>query len=102
MRVLEPVMAVRSLTQRDGSSLVIELGAPREFEDQSGWYCPYRIGGAGTKVKFAGGVDAVQAIQMVMVMVGSDLEKINKLAGRGLTWQGGQELGFPSPDRDPT
>jgi hypothetical protein len=63
--------------------------------------CPYQILGIGDeRVRSAGGVDEVQALQLAMGMIGSELYfKINRQHGGKLRWEGGKEgdLGFPVP-----
>jgi hypothetical protein len=63
--------------------------------------CPYQILGIGDeKVRSAGGVDEVQALQLVMEMIGSELYfKLNRKYGGKLRWEAGKEgdLGFPVP-----
>lgn len=63
--------------------------------------CPYQILGIGDeKVRSAGGVDEVQALQLAMGMIGSELYfKLNRHCGGKLRWEGGRDgdLGFPVP-----
>jgi len=97
------IIAVRVLEyveQGTKSSLVeVAIGKPRQFPDSTDYYVPYRIKGAGIeKLWFAGGVDAVQALQLVMVGIGSDLLVISRKLPGKLQWIGGDpgDLGFPS------
>jgi len=63
--------------------------------------CPYQILGIGDeRVRCAGGVDAVQALQLAMEMIGSELYfKLNRQHDGKLRWEAGKEgdLGFPVP-----
>jgi hypothetical protein len=92
------------LMNADGSEseVIVEIGRPRRFEDadegQEDCYAPYRISGGGICVElYAGGVDAVQALQLVMRIVGSDLEALGSSHEDRLTWlQEPAHLGFPA------
>jgi len=92
---LEPTIAVRSLTHPETGAVPVEIGAPRPFDDGTGWYCPYRIGGSGKRVRFAGGVDAVQALQLVMTMIGADIAAMNEAVHGTMKWGESFRLGFP-------
>jgi len=63
--------------------------------------CPYQILGTGDeKVRYAGGVDAVQALQLAMEKIGAELYfKLDRQLGGKLRWEAGQQgdLGFPLP-----
>jgi hypothetical protein len=63
--------------------------------------CPYQIIGIGDeKVRSASGIDEVQALQLAMEMIGSELYfKLNRNCGGNLRWEAGKNgnLGFPVP-----
>jgi hypothetical protein len=47
--------------------VVVTIGKPQPFEDGEDYFCPYSIEHAGQKkVSYAGGMDAVQALQLTM------------------------------------
>ncbi len=75
------------------------IGAPRPFEDATGYYCPFQIVGlASADVKYAAGIDAIQALQLVMPMIGATLQFLIQNSDSRLRWDGGKEgdFGFPS------
>lgn len=79
---------------------VVIIGKPRPFADSSGYYCPFQIRGLGSeKVKWAAGVDAVQAIELVMKAIGAELHVLNELHNGRLRWEADDtgDLGFPMP-----
>jgi hypothetical protein len=88
------------LLNADGSQeeILILIGKPQPSSDSIGFYCPFQITGVGTeKIKYAKGVDSVQALQSVMLLIGLDLEFLNETMGKRLRWDGDGEggLGFP-------
>jgi hypothetical protein len=95
------IIAARILRQAGDDSeneILVQIGKPCEFPDGKGYYCPYQITGLGVaKVRYAAGIDAVQALQLVMGIIGADLYSRNQSCGGKLRWEGGGDLGFPSP-----
>lgn len=96
------VIATRVLRVGDntGTEILVQIGKPCQFADGRGYYCPYQIVGLGdTKVRYGAGIDAVQALQLVMGIIGADLYSRNRSCGGELRWEGGEggDLGFPSP-----
>jgi Domain of unknown function (DUF6968) len=90
------------LTQDDGTrkTVVIKLGAPRQYPDSSDYYIPFQIVGTGSElVMCAGGIDGFQALQDVMIIIGAQLSSLNQSCGGRLAWEAGEEgdLGFPEP-----
>ena len=96
------VIATRRLHLLDDETreIFVLIGKPRQFPDSSDYYCPFQVTGIGSgKVKYAGGVDAIQAIQLAMGMIAAELDALNN-ANRGrLRWEGDERggLGFPLP-----
>ncbi|MGH9777992.1 MAG: DUF6968 family protein [Candidatus Acidiferrales bacterium] len=81
--------------------IVVKLGRPQPFPDDAydNWYCPFQVVGIGSEqVRYAGGVDAFQALQLVMRGVGIYLSSLNEEQGGRLRWldDEGTDLGFPS------
>ncbi|MEJ7623685.1 MAG: hypothetical protein WKF34_06800 [Pyrinomonadaceae bacterium] len=97
------VIASRSLTIKnaDGktSEFVVLIGKPCLTEGSSNFYAPYQFRGIGKEnVKYAAGVDTVQAIQLAMVMIGAELDAINSKTGNNIRWECRDEsgdFGFP-------
>jgi len=90
-----------SMTSRDGQqvAITVKLGKPVEFPEGSGYYAPFQITGIGSeKIKYAGGVDAIQAIQLAMKMVAATLNALQDQQAVELSWEAGDEgdLGFSS------
>ncbi len=85
---------------QDGSlrDVTALLGVPVRLPDSTDYSCPHQIRGAGSeRIRCSRGIDAFQAIQMAFLMLGADLDALNKeLAGR-LRWEGDEkeDLGFP-------
>lgn len=96
------VIAERELLLSKGGSgartVIVKLGMPRQFPDGTGYYAPFQVTGVGSeKVRYAGGIDAIQAIQLAMKMVGAYVSALTNEGG-DLRWEGGDngDLGFPS------
>ena len=88
------------LTEDDGTRRVvmIRLGKPRRFPDSSDYYVPFQITGIGSERVFcAGGIDAFQALQGLMPVIGAQLSALNASCGGRLRWEGDETgaLGFP-------
>lgn len=88
-----------SIKQPDGSrrDVTVKLGKPRKFPDSDDYYAPFQIVGIGSeKILRAGGVDAFQAIQGVMTVIGAQLAALEETVGERFTWiRADGELGFP-------
>ena len=85
---------------RDGqqTAVTVKLGKPVEFDDGTGYYAPFQITGLGPEqIKYAGGVDAIQAIQLAMKMIGASLNALRDEQSVELEWEAGDkgDLGFP-------
>ena len=105
------VIAERELyiQQPDGSrkTVTVRIGRPQRFPDPTeNYFVPYQILGVGSEgVHYAGGVDTVQALQLVMLIIGSHLSSINQESEEPIRWDGavGGDLGFPvyaSPEEE--
>jgi hypothetical protein len=100
---LDEVMATRGLQVlgEPGREVLVKLGRPRPAVDapESGeYFCPFQITGIGDeRVRYAAGVDAFQAIELTLKLIGAYLRRLNGEAGGKLRWgcdaNGG--LGFP-------
>ncbi len=96
------VIAVRELSfiSKAGSQdeLTVSIGKPQPFPDSESYFCPFQISGVGEeRIKYAAGIDAVQALQLVMAMIGADLKFLANELGGVVSWEGSDqgELGFP-------
>jgi len=98
---LGEIIATRNLEliESDGTTsvVVVEIGTPRHFPDSTDYLTPYKITGGGKeKVCYAGGVDSVQSIQLVMRMIKAELNELRSRVSGDLRWVGDDEggLGF--------
>jgi hypothetical protein len=101
---IEDVIAERRLylEGQPDTDIRIRVGRPQKAPSPTAdgfVLCPFQILGIGTeKVRCAGGVDAVQALQLVMEMIGAELHlKLNRQYSGKLRWEAGKQtdLGFP-------
>jgi uncharacterized protein DUF6968 len=99
---LGQVIAIREFGTIDGTASTrrvrVLIGKPELFPEGPGYYCPFQISGAGSEdIKYAVGIDSVQALQLAMVMIGATLEFRNQELGGILRWEGSSkgDLGFP-------
>jgi hypothetical protein len=66
----------------------VRMGAPRPLPDApyGDYYCPYQIVGVGTeKVRYAGGVDAIQALELALHILPTELDALRQ-EYPGLRW----------------
>jgi hypothetical protein len=93
---LGQVIATRDL-EFDGKSVRVSIGIPRPESGGTDYVCPYEISGPLTKKLFyAMGIDAFQALQLVMKSIDAELDVCAERKTGRLTWLGEQDLGFPS------
>src|SRR4030081_2369044 len=92
------VIATRELSISVGTTVTVLIGKPEKFPDSEDYYCPYQILGLGNqRVRYAGGIDAVQALELALKMIGTDLYTSKEVQAGELSWPGGKkgDLGFP-------
>lgn len=97
---LGAVIAERVLELRDGGEVRVRIGKPKPFPDDPNlnFYCPYQIVWVRSDgVRYAGGVDAIQAFSLALRMIGADLYTSEEYKTERLTWLGQRNLGFPVP-----
>jgi hypothetical protein len=105
LRALGPIVATRKLTDAKGRTVRVLIGKPRRYRGgHADYYCPFQINGIDNQIRYTGGVDAVQALQLAMKAIGNRLLETGLL----LRWDAGlgsDDLGFPGveargrPDR---
>lgn len=81
--------------------VIVEIGRPAKFPDGQDYYCPYRVVGLGNdRVRYAGGVDQVQALLLTLKKIGAELYTCAEYKSGKLYWleAGNNDLGFPTPD----
>lgn len=93
------VIAIRELDLLGGGKATVTIGKPEKFPDADDYYCPYQITGIKrSNVRYAGGVDAVQALELALKMIGVDLYTSDEARADALSWKGSSDkgdLGFP-------
>jgi len=101
---LGEVIATRVLHLIEGEGpsveeVVVKIGKPVPFPDGRHYICPFQITGMGDEeTRYAAGIDAVQALQLVMIPIGGYLVRLNQSCGGRLRWDGDEhgDLGFPT------
>src|SRR5260221_3164938 len=99
LRSVGTVIAHRKLTLSRTQTVTVNIGKPKKFRGGHDYYCPYRITGIGQeKIKYAGGVDPVQALHLALMKIGTELYTSKEAKAGRLRWDGGStkgDLGFP-------
>ncbi len=84
--------------------IIVRLGKPRIFpEGNPDYFCPFQILGLGEdEVRCVAGVDAFQAIQLVLIGIAAELHfHFRRKFGEALYWfEKGDNLGFAEPAQD--
>ena len=81
----EPI-AERTLVM-GADEVIVTIGKPRLFNDGADYFCPYLIAHLDQKkMSYAGGVDAVQALQLAMKKIGVELAHLAKTQNVPITW----------------
>jgi hypothetical protein len=95
------VIASRDLMLDGDQRVEILIGKPEPCSDGVDWYCPHQTLGIGSgKIRYAVGVDSVQALILGLSMVGAELYASEEYESGRLSWDGGARtgnLGFPVP-----
>jgi hypothetical protein len=75
------------------------VGVPKRFPDSVNYYCPFQIVALGDEeIRYAAGVDAIQALQLVMSMIGAILRYRSEQVAGNVRWEAGAregDFGFP-------
>ena len=95
------IIATRDLVLRDESGDVeipIRIHAPEKAEVD--WICRFEIGWPeGEGKRWAGGVDAVQALELALKMIGAEVYTSSHHQSGRLEWlESDRGYGFPVPD----
>jgi hypothetical protein len=78
------------------TQVLVRIGLP--YRDQHSFHCPFEITGIGERrLGYAVGVDAIQALELVMIMIGAKLEYLAQTNNGGLSLADGidDDPGFP-------
>ena len=93
------VIATRELTLDQTGKVTVAVGKPQPCPDGVDWYCPYEKLGIGSgHVKYAVGVDPVQALVLALAMLGAELYCSPEYEAGRLSWDCGAakgDLGLP-------
>ena len=97
---IESPLGIRTLVLDDHSEVTVIFGVPQPLsENETEFFCPYQILGLGTdSIRYAIGMDALQAIEYTMQHVGINLYTSEEARSGRLSWQYGRkkgDLGFP-------
>jgi hypothetical protein len=94
-------IASRDLTLDDKQTVSILIGKPEMLPGSDDWYCPHQTVGIGSgKVRYAIGVDPVQALVLSLSMLGAELYCSPEYEAGRLSWECGKvkgDLGLPVP-----
>jgi hypothetical protein len=107
MSTLDDVIATRTYDVLGAHGAVerqvhVRIGRPTQ-EPTGEWLCPYQITGLGfDRVFGALGMDAIQALQSVMVVIGGTLAGTTEAEEGRLRLDGFDDLGFPLPPEPPS
>jgi hypothetical protein len=94
-------MAVRSYVIKGPEPLqliTVRMGWPRKMRGESDFVCPVEMVGWGeTRVRPIRGRDAFEAIQLGLILIGTELKYLDEQSGGGVRWADGSrgDIGFP-------
>lgn len=82
------IIASRKLFINGEHEVTITIGKPKKFDEgEQDYYCPYHITGIGNeKVKYAGGIDAIQALIFTLQRIGAILYTSDEYKNGNLEW----------------
>ena len=89
-------------TPTSGEKVIVEIGKPVLFPDSTDYFTPYRIEWPGNnQVRYAGGIDAIQSLQLAMDMIAARLVGLRDSLDCAIFWEGDEngDLGFPLSDK---
>ena len=87
----------RSVNGGHAEDVIIRLGKPQQFSDNSGFYSPFEVVGVGErKIRYAAGVDAFQSLQLALRMISTLLHHYRHEPSDEMFFlEPGDDLGFP-------
>src|SRR5260370_56237 len=87
----------RSVNGKDPKEVIIRLGRPQPFLEDSGFYSPFGGVGLGEpKIRYAAGADAFQSLQLVLRMISVLLHYYRHEPSVEMFFlEPGDDLGFP-------
>ena len=96
------VIASRRLMLDKDQKVEVLIGKPEPCPNGIDWYCPHQtVGVRSGKVRYAIGIDPMQALVLALSMVGAELYTSDEYEAGRLSWDCGAvkgDLGFPVPE----
>jgi hypothetical protein len=86
-----------SLVDEPSREILVKMGKPQSLDGKD-WYCPTQVTGIGNeKVYGIFGSDAIQAIELAMRFLGSELQRLNTQHQGRIRWNDAPTgwFGFP-------
>jgi hypothetical protein len=79
-----------------GEKVLVTIGAPQQTPGHPDYYCPFVIVGLGSgKVRCVIGIDTMQALDLALKAVGTELYTSPEYLEGRLRYLGMKNLGFP-------
>ena len=98
LKTVGVIIATREIDIDGNRKVLVTIGTPREFPEGGNYFCPYQISGMGNgRVRYAGGADSVQALELALQVIGTDLYTSAEFKADRLRSEGRRNLGFPVP-----
>jgi hypothetical protein len=94
------VLSIRNYQLKNGSKVQLIVGVPEPFPDGKDYQCAYQITGLGDgQIRYAGGVDLLQSLQLALKMAASILITSPEYIAGQLYWleDGSRDIGLPLP-----
>jgi len=92
------IIAEREIEMEDGRTVQVVIGKSQPYPGGYNYYCPYQITGVGNqKVRYAVGVDTVQALVLALQAINAHLFASLGAPDGILNWLGQQVLESPVP-----
>ncbi len=97
----QEIMATRTYIA-EGSDpplrIVVRMGRPRKKREEERYECPVEIIGWGrTRLRPVNGSDVFEAVQLGLILIGTELKRFCERTGHVLKWSGGSrtDIAFP-------
>jgi hypothetical protein len=97
---VHPVFYTRHYKLTTGGEVRLDVTSPERFEDSDDYVCHFRVLGLKNPVQsFAGGVDALQSLQLALMNAAAILLASEEYQRKELYWleHGQSDLGLPIP-----
>jgi hypothetical protein len=96
------IIATREFDLDGEKKVNVFIGKPQTLPHEADWFCTYQIAGIGSGgVKYAGGIDPVQALVLALSLAGAHLYSSAEYEAGRLSWDCATikgDLGFPVPN----